>query len=65
MASTGTPVTIALQTDQACAPERKAFQIALWRSRTVSGDGKALNMRFAAEDRSAYEHVIRFIERMR
>lgn len=65
MASTGTPATIALQTDQACGAERKAFQVALWRSRTVDGDGAALNRRFAAEDRTAYEHVIRFIERLR
>jgi hypothetical protein len=65
MASTGTPATIALQTDQACKAERKTFQVALWRSRTVEGDGAALNQRFAAEDRSAYEHVIRFIERLR
>jgi hypothetical protein len=65
MASTGTSATIALQTDQACSAERKAFQVALWRSRTVEGDGAALNRRFAAEDRSAYEHVIRFIERLR
>ena len=65
MASTGTPASIALQTDAACAAERKAFQVALWKSRTVTGDGVALNARFGVEDRAAYEHVIKFIERMR
>lgn len=65
MASTGTAVTIALETDKACSAERKAFQVALLASRTVPGDAAALTTRFAAEDRAAYEHVIRFVERMR
>ena len=65
MATTSTPATIALQTDQACSAERSAFQVALWRSRSVNGDGAALNSRFAQEDRSAYQHVIGFIERLR
>lgn len=65
MASTGTPATIALQTDRSCSAERKAYQVALWKSRAVTGDGVALNARFAAEDRAAYEHVIKFVERLR
>ena len=65
MASTGTPATIALQTDAACASERKAFQLALFRSRTVQGDAAALTARFAAEDRAAYGHVIGFVDRLR
>ncbi|MCC2981448.1 hypothetical protein [Sphingomonas sp. IC4-52] len=65
MASSGTPATIALQTERACAAERKAFQIALFRSRTVDGDAGALTARFAAEDRSAYEYVIALVDRLR
>ncbi len=65
MASTGTSATIALQTEQACAAERKAFQVALFRSRTVQGDAAALSARFAAEDRAAYAHVIGFVNRLR
>lgn len=65
MASTSTPAAIALQTERACSAERKAFQIALWRSREVKGDGVALNARFDVEDRAAYGHVIRFVERLR
>ncbi|WBH15360.1 hypothetical protein [Sphingomonas radiodurans] len=65
MASTSSPAAIAIQTDRACSAERKAFQVALWRSREVKGDGAALNARFAVEDRAAYGHVIRFVERLR
>lgn len=65
MASSGTPATIALQTEQACAAERKAFQLALFRSRTVAGDAAALTARFAAEDRAAYEYVIALVNRLR
>ena len=65
MASAETTAAIALQTDQACVAERKAFQVALFRSRTVQGDAEALSARFAAEDRAAYEHVIGFVERLR
>ena len=65
MASSGTPATIALQTNEACAAERKAFQVALFRSRTVQGDAAALTARFAAEDRSAYEYVIALVDRLR
>ncbi|MFL0415962.1 hypothetical protein ACH0CP_05830 [Sphingomonas sp. 179-I 2A4 NHS] len=65
LASSGTPATIALQTDQSCAAERKAYQVALWKSRAVTGDGVALNARLAAEDRAAYEYVIKFVERLR
>jgi xanthine/uracil/vitamin C permease (AzgA family) len=65
MASTGTTATIAIQTEQACGAERKAYHVALWRSRTISGDATALAARFAAEDRAAYEHVIGFVERLR
>ncbi|WP_185206002.1 hypothetical protein [Sphingomonas sp. NBWT7] len=65
MASTGTTATIALQTEQACGAERKAYQVALWRSRTVGGDAAALTARFGHEDRAAYEHVIGFVERLR
>ncbi len=65
MASTGTTATIALQTEQACGTERKAYQIALWRSRTVGGDAAALTARFGQEDRAAYEHVIGFVDRLR
>jgi len=65
MASTGTAVTIALETDKACSAERKAFQVALLRSGTVPGDASALTARFATEDRAAYEHVIGFVNRMR
>lgn len=65
MASSGTPATIALQTNEACAAERKAFQVALFRSRTVEGDAAALIARFAAEDRSAYEYVIALVDRLR
>ncbi len=65
MASSGTPATIALQTNEACGAERKAFQVALFRSRTVQGDAAALTARFAAEDRAAYEYVIALVDRLR
>jgi hypothetical protein len=65
MASTGTNATIAVQGQEACAAERRAYQLALFRSRAVSGDGSALIARLDAEDRAASAHVIAFIARLR
>ena len=65
MASAGTNVTIVVQSQEACAAERRDYQVALFRSRTVTGDASALMARLDAEDRAANAHIIAFVERLR